>query len=199
MFMLVVLRLLAAMWFGGALHQPVSPNAAVASVYDAERIYVEDTIYWHPDHRLTWDDFRGKPNRGGYTVALTSSGIGMAYRSDRSGTPVIEVYCFFYCKNSWVKDDGRTDYILKHEQMHFDITELYARKLRQRIEQMPVKTRTWPAVQKLYTQINRECDARQTRYDGETHHGIDQIKQAEWNKAIERELEQSAAYASRGI
>ena len=64
---------------------------------------------------------------------------------------------------------------------------------------MPVQSRTWPAVQKLYTQINRECDARQTRYDHETHHGIDESKQASWNKAIEAELRQTAAYASRGI
>lgn len=195
MLSVVVLRLIAALWLG------ISP-ASFVDTKPAESktiVYVGDTIYWHPQHRLTWNDFRGRPNRGGNTVALTSSGLGIVYRSQRSGPPIIDVQCVFYGDNSWVKDDGRTDYILQHEQLHFDITELFARELRRRINQLPEKQRTWQNVQRLYTTVNRECDAMQIRYDGQTHHSTDENSQFAWFNWVNDNLDRSATFASNGF
>lgn len=191
----VVLRLIAAMWLGitpssEVEHKPTEPKA---------NVYVGDTIYWHPQHRLTWNDFRGRPNRGGNTVALTSSGIGIVYRSQRSGVPIIDVQCVFYGDNSWVKSDGRTGYILQHEQLHFDITELFARELRRRIDLLPAKQRTWQNVQRLYTTVNRECDVMQTRYDGQTHHSTNEYSQEQWFDWVNENLDRSVSFASNGF
>ena len=147
-----------------------------------------DTIYWQELRRLTWDDFRGKPVKSDESVALTSSGIGMAFRSGANGVPVINITCTFFCNNSWVKDEGRNPDVLQHEQLHFDLTELYARKLRQAVSKLSAKDRTWPTVSKIYQDLNRECNQRQNAYDKETEHGIKASIQKTWNGQIEAEL-----------
>src|SRR5690606_40361550 len=40
---------------------------------------------------------------------------------------------------SWVVPASRNDYLLKHEQLHFDITELHARKLRRELANISVE------------------------------------------------------------
>ena len=44
-----------------------------------------------------------------------------------------EVNAFFYPNESWYKPDVCNNLILSHEQLHFDITELHARKFRQMV------------------------------------------------------------------
>jgi hypothetical protein len=167
-----------------------------ATVVNVNATRVADTIYWQQSRKLTWDDFRGRPERSGETVALTSSGIGMVFRSGADGVAHAKVTCTFFCKNSWVKDIGRNDTVLQHEQLHFDITELYARKLRQTIDELPETKVQWPTLQKIYTDINRDCNERQNNYDHETNHGIIQPIQESWNDLIAKELSELKQYKS---
>lgn len=46
---------------------------------------------------------------------------------------VVDVYAYFSPRQSWYHKDMADDHLLSHEQLHFDITELYARKLRKKI------------------------------------------------------------------
>src|SRR5688500_2401651 len=102
------------------------PFAAVTPTSDTS---LADTISWNTK-RLTCDDFAGRPNpRYMNTVALTSSSINIFYRGYEHN-PNITVTTTFYRRNSWVKDEGRNKHVLQHEQLHFDIAELHARKLR---------------------------------------------------------------------
>jgi hypothetical protein len=101
----------------------------------------------------------------------------------------ISVYCCFTKSESWMKERGKTAYILSHEQHHFDIsyisTLLFIKKLQQTsfgqndyLEQL--KTIHTAAVQQM-----REL---QRRYDEETNNGINTAKQEEWNNTIEKKL-----------
>ena len=64
-------------------------------------------------------------------VASTSSGIAYSYREVNGDKRIkINVFCNFYPQKSWQSKNDATDYILKHEQTHFDISELYKRILK---------------------------------------------------------------------
>jgi predicted secreted Zn-dependent protease len=78
---------------------------------------------------------------------------------------------------------------LLHEQGHFDITELYARKLDEAIREYnfnPKKFKT--DLDQIYKDIMDEKEDRQNRYDLETDFSRNQEKQAEWIKKIQKEL-----------
>ena len=168
------------------LSTATSPNISAA----------DDTVSWQ-SKRLTWEDFNGHPDRRYVnTVALTSSSINIFYHG-RESNPTITVTCTFYRRNSWVKDEGRNAEVLQHEQLHFDISELYARKLRRAISQLPKSQRNWQTVQRLYKQANEECSDYQERYDHATHHSILRSVQQQWNKRVADELGAFDSYALR--
>src|SRR5215210_6152528 len=83
-------------------------------------------IPWTPVQRLTWDDFQSEPKLGTDAVASTSTSLGIAYQMV-TGKLSYHISCNFSRVKSWGL--MKTDYILAHEQGHFDITEIFARKL----------------------------------------------------------------------
>lgn len=61
---------------------------------------------------------------------------GFGYRSNLKtmgdkGTMNVEVFCFMDPDKSWVRPDKKSDYILNHEQRHFDITFINATRFMQ--------------------------------------------------------------------
>ena len=90
-------------------------------------------------------------------------------------------------QQSWVLT--QTDTVLNHERGHFDITELFARKLRKEISRRKFTVANINReVPKLFRQINEQRDQMQDRYDEETNHSIDYSKQIAWEKHIQEEL-----------
>ena len=65
-----------------------------------------DTIFYNPDSKLAWNDFKGRPDNRSIAAAITSSGFGyscsMRSANNRGGLN-ISVYCFYDKNNSWVK------------------------------------------------------------------------------------------------
>jgi hypothetical protein len=86
----------------------------------------EDFIKWNENRKLTWDDFKAEPLKMGSTVAMTTTHLGFSY-SFANGKITYKIDCWFDKNKSWglVKND----WILKHEQGHFDIAEIFARQL----------------------------------------------------------------------
>jgi len=98
-----------------------------------------DTIYWTEDYKLTWNDFKGQPDYNVETIsALSSSGL-MHAKGCKNNKLDYEILSYFEKRESWVKVEAYTDHHLKHEQIHFDITELYARKLRRALSEQNFK------------------------------------------------------------
>lgn len=152
-------------------------------------------IKWVDGERLSWDDFKGKPNRYTYMDAVTESGIVFNWSCDWSGFHV-EVFAMFDPGKSWVKKSGATEYLLKHEQAHFDITEIHARKLRKRLDEISNPCRMGSrGIQSVANKIYEESAAMQNRYDEETYHSKNRKKQAEWLKKIDAELKRLEEWA----
>ncbi len=50
---------------------------------------------------------------------------------------------FFDRQRSWVKNEAKLDYVLRHEQGHFDIFEVYTRKIRKALSEKKLIKKVW--------------------------------------------------------
>lgn len=161
---------------------------------------VEETLTWNASNKLTWADFKASPDTDSDAVALTASGITFGYSVKTSGERIVDfsttVEAHFYPNKSWYFKDKGNAYILEHEQLHFDITELYARKFRQQLATLKVNQNIKAQMNRLHTAINKVVNDTQTKYDKETQHSINAVKQREWNNFIKKELDKLDQFKS---
>ncbi len=146
-----------------------------------------DAIRWHPEFRLAWSDFRATPPASTRIAATTASGISYSYRANGTGgryTLDFEVDTFFYPDKSWYHPESCDEVVLSHEQLHFDISELFARKFRKRLQDGVFTGDVKTEVRSLFTDINRELSEFQERYDRETDYSRDREAQMQWNAII---------------
>ena len=151
-------------------------------------------IYWSADKRLTWGNFSLRPKKqGGGYAALTSSTIHSSFNTSPAEICVVS---YFSSKESWVCSDQRTEAILKHEQGHFDLTEIYSRMFR---KQVMATNFTYKNIDVNYNKIRTDVTSKwhkeQLLYDKETDHGIDSTKQHAWLKDIANRLNELKAYS----
>lgn len=155
----------------------------------------ERYMEWRADQPLTWDDFKGPKDPESTKIAMTKSKLKYNWGCDE-GEFKFTVIARFDRGSSW-KRDGITDHILAHEQLHFDITELYARKMRKLVANLenPCELSSEEMKEKL-TDVLEKWDARQKQYDRESHHSKDHEQQEVWDKMIAKELKSLEKYAS---
>lgn len=147
-----------------------------------------DIIYWHDNRSLTWEDFKGNPRYDHKRIsALTSSGI-VHYRGCENGQIIYKIKAYFETKESWFKEEAHNDYILHHEQLHFDITELYARKLRKALSERKFACGEEQEFEAFVETYLKGWENKQSAYDMITHHSLDREKQLEWAYKITAEL-----------
>lgn len=145
-----------------------------------------EVIVWNEYRPLTWDDFKGKRREDAAGDAGTVVQIKAKPYMVKNKVN-FDVSAVFVINKSWA--DAQTKELLAHEQLHFDIAELYARKIRKVIaalseageDNVKIYNR---AIQKLL----RESNEIDIQYDLETLHGAMLKKQAEWTKEIKSEL-----------
>jgi hypothetical protein len=158
----------------------------------------ETQIEWSADRKLTWDDFKGKPDTLKYpnTLALTNSGFGYESGINMFKEGKIFVRSVFNNYDSWVVPEGRNDYVLRHEQIHFDITEIYSRKLRKELADASITSDNVAKAKPIFERVFSEMERRQTRYDQETQRGDKKETQEHWEAVVELELAKYDLYKS---
>lgn len=157
-----------------------------------------DSIAWSSELELQWSDFKGDPQPRYRAVALTASGISFGLSTKKSDTELIDfsyqVEAVFYPDKSWHVNKPLGDVVLDHERLHFDITELFARKFKQRISESEFTLDIQVEIKRIYDSINTELDEMQRRYDVETNHSQNVEKQKEWQDLIADEIDKLARY-----
>ena len=154
----------------------------------------DDYINWQENRKLTWEDFKAPPVKMGSTAALTTTHLGFSYSVVNSKV-TYDIDCRFEKNRSWglVKND----WILKHEQGHFDIAEIFARKLKKAISDYTFNKSTFKTdLDAIYRSVMDAKDKFQQQYDDETNYSINKTKQEEWLKKIETELKQHKDWAA---
>lgn len=153
-----------------------------------------DAISWEAGRKLSWADFRGDAPETKQVAATTASGISYSFQSEGNrGLYRVdyEVNAFFYPHKSWYHKELCDSVVLRHEQLHFDITELYARRMRKLMAGKTFGSDVRAEVRRIFKRINRELSEFQARYDRETDFSRDREAQARWNAEIARKLSET--------
>ena len=149
-------------------------------------------IEWSPDRKLTWKDFKAMPDKNSTNAALTSSSINIEFGYSNSALKY-NIKCRFDQNLSWGRI--KNDYILSHEQGHFDIAEIHARKLNKLLKAYKFNNRTISKdVNKIYDTVMKEHHAFQSQYDLETNYSRDPAQQNVWKDKIEEKLQDLEEY-----
>jgi hypothetical protein len=154
----------------------------------------EETIAWQPARRLSWADFKANPDPTSDAAASTTTLVGIEYNISNNNLGYT-INCRFSKDRSWGLH--KTPYILAHEQGHFDIAEIFARKLNKAMSEYEFNKKSFQKdLKKIYEDIMKEKEEWQEKYDKETRHSINKQRQAEWLEKIAKTLDEYAAFAS---
>jgi len=163
-----------------------------ARLYKVDNVKTyEQKFDWSADRKLNWEDYKGTPapDRDTNVAARTSCRFGIRIDTMYASGIRVVVTNEFICHQSSVRPGRKTPALLAHEQLHFDLCEVYARMLRKQLantELTPaninkVSTDTFLETYKIYKES-------QWAYDEETLHGLKPQAQAHWKERIEKEL-----------
>lgn len=161
----------------------------------------------HRQGPLTFAEFKAAPEQDSFLHAKTTSHLKYDYRYrtlTRNGVTTVTLSKItfraeFLREKSWTKRP-RDLALLRHEQGHFDITEVLQRKAtaewRSQIGKLSVRSRTLDAGKKEFDKlVRREMEPYfdrlfrlQKQYDAETDHGRHGERQQQWQDLLAKLL-----------
>lgn len=159
-------------------------------------------IPWSVNRPLIWDDFKGSNAEANKSqAALVRTRISLDTKVSKDQDSVLVIIEALMVKNrSWKLRTTDSEYCLKHEQLHFDIAELFARKFRKQVSEMIPDKRTFnEKLSKMMKRIDKELSAMQNQYDKETNHSLIKEKQEVWNKKVAEDLGNYVSWAGSEI
>ena len=174
-------------------------NLRFAFYHSPKSRNLETKIAWSPARLLSWLDFKGEiPAFAPQQVAAVTH-CGIAYETNvcSHGKKVkISVYNQFDKEKSWVRDSEISTSVLQHEQGHFDLCELYCRKLRAEFAAVKITPENMKAIlPAIFRHVEREYLASQEQYENETIHGTVAISQDNWTTFLSSQLAANAEFA----
>jgi hypothetical protein len=154
----------------------------------------ERYVEWKQGEKLTWDDFQGPADYANEMQAHTTSRINYNWQCD-GGMFMAEVESVFDREKSW-KKDLETDALLAHEQLHFDLTEVWARQLRKAFSILEDPCSLSPEeIKEIADQVRGQWQAEQKLYDLRTDHGRDAEWQLSYGVIVKGQLEELQEFA----
>lgn len=165
-------------------------------------IHSAQEIEWKKDVKLMWDDFKSPTNTSNKKISVASTYCGWKLDAVKSSnnpkTPVkVKVFVYFDSGKSWKNIEKVSDNTLNHERKHFDICELFARKLRKEIKEKIKNSGDFDLhFDKIYEKHVTEYRAFQSNYDAETDHGRELEKQKIFDEQISADLETYKEFAN---
>jgi hypothetical protein len=94
---------------------------------------------------------------------------------------------FFDCEKSYLKVSDDSLFVLQHEQIHFSLSEHYARKFIRLLQEQVDSFLTFEAKHaQLYHQILNELQLMQDKYDHEVYEDLN--LQTAWQQSIQEQL-----------
>lgn len=158
----------------------------------------EKEILWHPGRHLRQVDFKADAVGRPFDAATSSFLRYRYFNRAREGVAVVRIETVFDCHHSYFKDVDNADYILAHEQAHFDISEIYARRLARALQQQVSNLQQLDRKQEpLYEQTMTELRATQELFDHDVH--LSSHNHEVWQAIIARQLGALEPYGSKTV
>ena len=170
----------------------------------------DDFILWQENKKLKIQDFKAdnkdtiKVNRQQFLGAISAIRIEYSsFQRNKNSVPDFSIKTYFDPNESWML--LKNDYVLQHEQIHFDLTELYARKMRKSIESLRQKNVTNISIyRKKIQHWNAMKEKASNQFDADNQDYYIKIgqkilfqknpKQEAWKKKVDRELFQYSLF-----
>ncbi len=188
-FWILVLPGLAA---GGGGGQTPGERCA-ASIGEGPSQPGAERIAWARDRKLTWTDFKARTPATAVEESGSCVGFDVSWECEDLKL-VLDVKAVFDPAQSWVRADSADAVLLRHEQMHFDLTEVSARRLRKQFTLTKDPCKDPQVVRRvldgMVIDMYREWGLTQKKYDEETRHGTEAGRQEAWEQDIRQILEE---------
>ena len=170
----------------------------------------DDFILWQENKKLKIQDFKAdnkdtiKVNRQQFLGAISAIRIEYSsFQRNKNSVPDFSIKTYFDPNESWML--LKNDYVLQHEQIHFDLTELYARKMRKSVESLRQKNVTNISIyRKKIQRWNAMKEKASNQFDADNQDYYIKIgqkilfqknpKQEAWTKRVDRELFQYSLF-----
>ena len=160
----------------------------------------ENVKMWDPSNPLTWQDFKDTSLANSRRAALTASGIVLDADPTDPTHYTATVYSLMDRNKSWVDVKRKSDYILSHEQYHFDITEYWSRRIKKDISNTHFTTKNFrEKIGDIRRQNFKSAHEMEVQYDDETQHSLVKEQQQKWEKRIDGLLKDTEKYADPKI
>jgi uncharacterized protein DUF922 len=174
-----------------------SPPTAVSATLDdmlRDDLAEDHAFAWSARRPLAWDDFQGAPPSEGPEGAKTSYTLYSAWKC-KGDVFEVRVLAGFRPRQSWVKaivldDSTQRRSVLRHEQTHFDLAEVHARRMRRAFGDLARPcAKTDAELSAVAHRVAQEETAEQRRYDADTNHGLLADQQAAWTRDVNLRLD----------
>jgi hypothetical protein len=163
-------------------------------------------ICWQEGVKLHWQDFEASSYFMAANLldvrvgACSAAEVAVLPCTDARGKSTFLVESFFVKQHSWVRDSVvmKNPVLLAHEQLHFDINELFARKVRRQVAQYYTAGRYMfgPELAREITRLLNEKTAFNMRFDDDTHRNPSPDSLHKWQVVVTQALQALAAYKS---
>lgn len=156
-------------------------------------VFAQDTIYWNKQRPLAWEDFQAQPMVHEPEAAQATTGVGLAFRFRENIEAAtweyqFDVFSYFLPDLSWYKKEYSNYYLLEHEQTHFNISELFARKLKKELSELTPSESVGEEAERIYHKMQKEHAKFQNKYDRETKHSLHIEEELLWQKKVKDAL-----------
>ncbi len=146
---------------------------------------------------LTWNDFTGKPDKSSSFEANTYWEISYSFKGisfKKGDTATIEGFAVtltFNTNKSWVKKGSETDYLLQHEQGHFNTGLLCQAEMFNQIKSTVfLKNNFQDKLKAIFSNTMEKYHAMGLKYDEETDHSKNKESQEKWNTFFTKTMQQ---------
>jgi len=167
----------------------------ILGIIESDAFIKRENINWDGDNPVDWSNFRGYPDfLSKYYAAIHST---FKYEVLNDNYDSIRVQTYTASHHSWVKYlHEKSEYSLRHEQYHFNLSEAIARKFRKELVRTSRKYLNEEVIQRVYNKYLSERNSIQGQYDEQTDHSLILEKQKDWEYIIDSLLNSLSYYSS---
>ena len=159
----------------------------------------DSLIYWSEDQPITWEDFEGvKTDLTETAVARSRLQIQVLTSLNRDNSFKCHYFAVFDRKKSF--SIVTNPKVLYHEQIHFDIQEIFVRKMRKHFEGLAREHQRKTSICKdVFYKYYQSLDSLQVLYDAKTKHSVEEEIQSDWNRQIKAELVDTKEFSAENL
>ena len=169
----------------------------INSAFGQDFLEIDTTrfIEWEEGRPLTWADYQIKTDIDHEESAYALTSVIHSVRGGLiNNKPNFRVHVLYVKRDSW-STTNQNQSLLAHERLHFDLAELYGRKIRKEIESLGRQgDQDLINYKKRIGWFLNEFKSKSIEYDNETNHGQLKERQQIWNEFVAYELNRLHKY-----